>query len=55
MPQATTRIGALWVLCVGVHERKRTIHHKPWQGIISNSHLCIYVIKDAKLLSSVNI
>ena len=55
VPQATTRIGPMWILCVRVHESERTIHHEPWQGIISNSHVCIYVIKDANvLLLSIN-
>ena len=55
MPQATTQIGPMWVLRVRVHENERTIHHEPWQGIISNSHVCIYVIKDANvLLLSIN-
>ena len=55
MPQATTRIGPMWVLRVRVHENERTIHHEPCQGIISNSQGCIYVIKDANvLLLSIN-
>jgi hypothetical protein len=44
----------MWVLCVRVHESERAIHHKPTQGIISNSHVCIYVIKYSNVLSSVN-
>jgi hypothetical protein len=45
----------MWVQCVRAHETKRTIHHEPWPGNISNSHVCIYVIKDGNVLSSVNI
>jgi hypothetical protein len=44
----------MWVLCVRVHETEWMIHHEPWPGIISNSHVCIYAIKDANVLSSVN-
>jgi hypothetical protein len=45
----------MWVLRVRVHENERTIHHEPWQGIISNSHVCIYVIKyTIVLLLSIN-
>ena len=55
VPQATTRIGPMWVLRVRVYENERTIHQESWQGIISNSHICIYVIKDANvLLLSIN-
>ena len=55
MPQATTRIGPMWVLRVRVYENERTIHQESWQGIISTSHICIYVIKDANvLLLSIN-
>jgi hypothetical protein len=52
VPQATIRIGPIWVLCVRVHETERTIDHEPWTCIISNTHVCIYVIKDETVLSS---
>jgi hypothetical protein len=29
LPQATRRIGPLWVLCVRVYENERMIHHNP--------------------------
>ena len=54
MPQVTTRIGPMWVLYVRVHETEQTIHHEPWPGIISSSHVCIYVIKDENVLANVN-
>jgi hypothetical protein len=55
VPQATTRIGPMWVLCVQVHEIEQMIHHEPWPDIISNNHVYIYVIKYANVLLSVNI
>jgi hypothetical protein len=44
----------MWFLCVRVHETERTIHHEPCSGIIGNSYVCNYVIKDENVLPSVN-
>jgi len=48
VPQATTRICPLWILRVRAYERRdRTIRQQPFQGNISNSHVCSSDIKGA--------